>query len=35
MTLDAGFAEVEALGLYRLDIRGGPGLWRAILRATV
>jgi tRNA (mo5U34)-methyltransferase len=35
MTIDAGFAEVEALGLYRLDIRGGPGVWRAILRARV
>jgi methyltransferase family protein len=33
MTLDAGFADVQALGLYRLDIRGAPGVWRAILRA--
>jgi tRNA (mo5U34)-methyltransferase len=35
MTLDAGFADVEAVRLYRLDIRGGPGVWRAVLRATV
>src|SRR4051812_7955726 len=35
MLIDAGFADVEAHGLYRLDIRGGPGAWRAILRATV
>src|SRR3954447_11227693 len=35
MTVDAGFADVEAVGLYRLDIRGGPGVWRAILRAKV
>lgn len=33
MTLDAGFAEVEVLGMYRLDIRGGSGAWRALLRA--
>jgi tRNA (mo5U34)-methyltransferase len=33
MTIDAGFADVEAVGLYRLDIRGAPGVWRAILRA--
>jgi tRNA (mo5U34)-methyltransferase len=35
MTLDAGFAEVEPVGRYRLDIRGAPGVWRAILRARV
>jgi hypothetical protein len=33
MTIDAGFAAVEVLGMYRLAIRGGPGGWRAILRA--
>jgi tRNA (mo5U34)-methyltransferase len=33
MTLDAGFADVEVLRLYRLDMRGVPGAWRAILRA--
>jgi tRNA (mo5U34)-methyltransferase len=33
MTLDAGFTSVNALGMYRLDSRGGPGPWRAILRA--
>jgi tRNA (mo5U34)-methyltransferase len=33
MTLDAGFTEVEVLGMYRLDIRGGRGAWRALLRA--
>jgi tRNA (mo5U34)-methyltransferase len=33
MTVDAGFSAVDVLGLYRLDIRGGPGGWRAILRA--
>jgi tRNA (mo5U34)-methyltransferase len=35
MTLDAGFAEVHALGMYRLDIKGGGGGWRAVLRARV
>jgi len=33
MTVDAGFADVEVLGLYRLDIRGAVGGWRAIVRA--
>jgi tRNA (mo5U34)-methyltransferase len=33
MTLDAGFADVQVLRLYRLDIRGTVGGWRAILRA--
>jgi tRNA (mo5U34)-methyltransferase len=33
MTIDAGFAAVEVLGMYRLAIRGGAGGWRAILRA--
>jgi hypothetical protein len=33
MTLDAGFTSVNALGMYRLDSRGGPGPWRATLRA--
>jgi tRNA (mo5U34)-methyltransferase len=34
MALDAGFADVEVLGMYRLEIRGGSGIWRAVLRAT-
>jgi tRNA (mo5U34)-methyltransferase len=33
MTVDAGFADVRVLRLYRLDIRGTVGGWRAILRA--
>lgn len=34
MTIDAGFSEVELLGLYQLQIRGGGAPWRAVLRAT-
>jgi tRNA (mo5U34)-methyltransferase len=33
MTVDAGFTDVQVRGLYRLDIRGTVGGWRAILRA--
>jgi hypothetical protein len=33
MTLDAGFADVEVRGMYRLDMRGHPGSWRALLQA--
>jgi tRNA (mo5U34)-methyltransferase len=33
MTLDAGFADAEVLCLYRLDMRGERGNWRALLRA--
>jgi tRNA (mo5U34)-methyltransferase len=33
MTLDAGFDDVQVLGMYRLGMRGAPGPWRAILRA--
>jgi tRNA (mo5U34)-methyltransferase len=33
MVHDSGFADVEVLGFYRLDIRGAVGGWRAILRA--
>ena len=33
MTLDAGFADVEVRGLYRLDMHGDQGSWRALLRA--
>jgi tRNA (mo5U34)-methyltransferase len=33
MALDAGFADVEVQGTYRLDMRGGQGPWRALLRA--
>jgi tRNA (mo5U34)-methyltransferase len=33
MALDAGFADVKVQGTYRLDMRGGQGPWRALLRA--
>ena len=33
MALDAGFADVEVRGMYRLDMRGDQGPWRALLRA--
>jgi tRNA (mo5U34)-methyltransferase len=33
MALDAGFADVEVRGTYRLEMRGHRGAWRAVLRA--
>jgi tRNA (mo5U34)-methyltransferase len=33
MALDAGFADVQVRGMYRLDMRGKQGNWRALLRA--